>query len=66
MDAVEIKDEVIRITDLFGMSGKKAAEIMGMQDSGFRHRARGSKGYYFTEEHSNALKHFIKEEAARL
>lgn len=51
--------EIISIVDKFGITGKKASEIMGMGYSMFRNRKNKVKYYYFTEEHLEKLKkHF--------
>lgn len=65
MDANEIRLAITSICDTFGMTAIKAGEIMGIS-SNARHRFRGTKGYYFTEEHLNKLKQYIKAKAAEL
>lgn len=66
MDSIQIREEVTRITGTFGMTAVKAAEIMNISPSNIGHRFRGTKGYYFTEEHLATLKQYIKAKAAEL
>ena len=55
----QIHTEIISIIDRFGITGKKASEIMEMGYSMFRNRKSKMKYYCFNEEHLEKLKkHF--------
>lgn len=66
MDDIEVKDAIEGIIETFGMSGKKAAEVMNMPYSSLRKKKLGVQYYHFTEDNLAALIHFIKFEASKL
>lgn len=66
MDHTKINERIQVIMDTFGMSGKKAADIIGISYLVFRQNKAGNKGHYFTEKHCSILISYIKEQAAVL
>lgn len=66
MDNLQVKDRIVSVLNLFGMSGKKAAEIMNISYAVYRQNLAETKGHYFNESHYNALVKFIKEKAKEL
>lgn len=66
MDAVEVKQKVLKILDDFGMSGAKAAEAMGVTYATFRNKKNDRPGHSFNEKNYLDLVKFIKQKTNEL
>jgi len=62
----EVTNQVLAVLDTFGMTGVKAAEVMGISQSLFKHKKLGLNHNRFNENDYNALVKYIKEKAAEL
>lgn len=67
MESAKIKEKVLKILDEFGMSGKKAAEAMGVTYPTFRNKKNDNAlGHSFNEKNYSDLVSFIKKKANEL
>lgn len=67
MDAIEVKEKVLKILDDFGMSGVKAAEAMGVTYATFRNKKNDNAvGHSFNEKNYHDLVDFIRERCKNL
>lgn len=67
MDTTEIAKEIERIMDIFGMTGVKAAEIMGFTVATFRNRKNPkNEQHKFVEKNIQDLKAYIRTEAGKM
>lgn len=66
MADIKINNKIETILDSFGMSGRKAAEAMGISYGAFRQKRIESQGHQFTGEQYNALVNYIKRKAVEL
>lgn len=58
-------EKITRILTIFGMSGKKAAEAMGISYASFRDK-KSDVNRHFTEDNYTRLIEWIKERAKKL
>lgn len=62
-----VKDRVVKILDDFGMSGVKAAEIMGVTDGTFKNKKNdNSLGHSFNEKNLQDLINYIQTKAKEI
>lgn len=67
MESSDVKEKVLKILDDFGMSGKKAAEAMGVTYATFRNKKNNNAlGHSFNEKNYQDLVKFIKVKAEEL
>ncbi len=67
MKKQEIKTEVVRIMDAFGMSGKAVAEAMNVSYGTFRNKLNdNNERNWFNQKNLDDLKEFIKTQAIKL
>jgi hypothetical protein len=61
-----INTKIVEILENFGISSKKASEIMGMTPSAFGMKKAELNGNRFKEENLNVLIKFIKDESKKI
>lgn len=67
MESSNVKEKVLKVLDEFGMSGKKAAEAMGVTYATFRNKKNdNAKGHSFNEKNYLDLVSYIKIKAKEL
>ena len=67
MEDNDVKHKVLKVLDEFGMSGKKAAEAMGVTYATFRNKKNDNAlGHSFNEKNYQDLINFIKQKAKEL
>lgn len=67
MENLSIKERVVQILDTFGMSGKKAAEAMGVTHATFRKKKLESDPTHnFNQKNLDDLVSFIKQKTEGL
>lgn len=67
MVSSEVKEKVLKILEDFGMSGKKAAEAMGVTYATFRNKKNDNAlGHSFNEKNYLDLVKFIKFKAEKI
>jgi len=66
MDDTEIAKRIESIMDCFGMTGVKAAEIMGMSQPAFKQKKAGRNNNRFSAANLNDLVNYITAEADKL
>lgn len=64
---MNVKEKILKLMDDFGISGKKASEIMGISYSTFRcNKCDGNTRNKFNENHYLKLMDYLKQKTKKL